>query len=254
MNLATWTELLVVAGAAGFVDAIMGGGGMLQVPALFIALPGASPATLLGTNKVVSAVGTAGAAVQYALARRPSWRVVLPMALAACVCAGMGALLVSQVPPLWLRRALPVILTVLWAYTALSDHGLTERPAPCTARQVPFRAGLTGAAVGFYDGLFGPGAGAFYKLMLARLLGLDFLGTAASAKFANLASNLGALLVFAAQVSLYWQLAAGMAIANFLGGQLGARFALKRGNMLMRKAFLGLVLVLAIRSFLDVVS
>lgn len=247
-----WLELMLAASAAGLIDAMMGGGGLVQVPMLFIALPGASAASLLGTNKLISAVGTAGAAFHYARANPPSLSVILVLMLTASTCALLGASLVVHLPSSVLRQILPFILLLLWAYAALGPQGLNWVPRARHLRHELGLAGLGGGMVGFYDGIFGPGAGAFYKLALVRLLGYDFIRAAAPAKLANLASNLGALFVFVVQGHIYWQLAAAMALANFMGGQIGARLALRGGNTLLRQLFLWVVLALCIRAFIDV--
>jgi uncharacterized membrane protein YfcA len=243
-------ELALAAFAAGLVDAMMGGGGMIQVPVMFLVLPGVAPATLLGTNKLAAAVGTAGAARQYLRANMPPWHVLIPVMASAIALSMLGAGLASRLPAMALRRALPFVLMVLWCFVFFSQAGLTRAPAlpaPSAAR----RAALAGAVVGFYDGLFGPGAGAFYKLALVRFLKLDFLNAAAPAKLANLASNAGALAIFLVNGHVLWPIAAVMALANWSGGQLGARLALRGGNQLMRRVFLVTVVVLVWRSFVD---
>jgi len=239
-----------VAFAAGLVDAVMGGGGLLQVPALFAAFPALPPAVLLGTNKFASCIGTSGAALQYGRALRPRWSTVAP-AFAAAFCAALcGAYAVTRVPSGPLRKALPFVLLALLLYTALSRAGETHRPRYARGPEAAIAAGGT-AAVGFYDGFFGPGAGAFYKLIFVRGLGFDFLNAAAPAKLANVASNLAALAVFIASGAILWKLALTMALVNFAGGQVGSRVALRYGNRLIRWAFLVLVAALIVKTFGD---
>lgn len=236
--------------AAGAVDAVMGGGGMIQVPALFAVFPALAPAALLGTNKISSLFGTAGAAFQYARARPPRAGLLVPVLVAAFVCAAAGALLVVQVPAHAFRLALPFVLLGLLVYVARTGAGMDHAPRHAPGHEAAWGAAGAGA-VGFYDGVFGPGAGAFFKLVFVRLLGFDFLNAAAPAKLANIASNLAAIAVFAATAQVLWPLALFMAVANFLGGQVGARIALRFGNRLMRRAFLVLVAALALRAFYD---
>jgi len=246
----TWWELGTLAFVAGVIDAVMGGGGMIQVPALFSAFPTLSPAVIFGTNKLASAAGTVGAAVQYARARPPAWKTVVPVALAAFLASALGAWLLTRVPAEPLRLALPFVLLALLAYTLLSPSGLDHAPRFPPGREAGVAA-AGAAAVGLYDGFFGPGAGAFYKAYFVRVLGFDFLNSAAPAKIANLASNAGAILVFLVTGMVLWPVALGMALANFLGGQLGSRIALRYGNRFLRRAFLALVIVLIARSFRD---
>lgn len=249
MSALTW-ELVAVAFAAGLVDAVMGGGGMLQVPALFALVPGAAPSALLGTNKFASLVGTAGAAVQYLRSVVPRWNAIVPAVLAAFVFSLLGAYAVTLIPAAPMRRALPFILLALWLYSFFNRLGIDHAPRYAAGREA-LVAGGGAAAVGFYDGFFGPGAGAFYKLVFVRLLGFDFLNAAAPAKLANLASNLGAIPVFVLQGAVLWKLALAMAAANFCGGQVGARVALRYGNRLIRTAFLIVVAVLVAKTFFD---
>jgi len=243
-------ELGAAAFAAGLVDAVMGGGGMLQVPALAALLPGVSPAVLLGTNKFASAVGTAGATFQYLRSVPPRWTVVVPAAAAAFAFSVAGAYALTMVPAHPMRKALPFLLLALLAYSAFNPLGLTHAPRYEPRREAAIAAAGAGA-IGFYDGFFGPGAGTFYKLIFVRLLGFDFLNSAAPAKIANLASNLGAVPVFLLQGLLIWKVALVMAAANFAGGQFGARIALRYGNRLIRWVFLAVVGALVGRTFYD---
>lgn len=245
-----WLELGAVAFAAGLVDAVMGGGGMLQLPALFAIYPGAAPAALLGTNKVAGSVGTSGAALRYAQALPPRWSTVVPAVLAAFLFALLGAFAITHVPAAWLRKALPFVLLALLAYTALGKAGLEHAPRHARGREALVAAGGA-AAVGFYDGFFGPGAGTFYKIVFVRTLGFDFLNSAAPAKFANVASNLASVLVFVAKGLVLWQTALVMALANLAGGQVGSRIALRYGNHLMRRAFIVVVAALIGKTFAD---
>jgi uncharacterized membrane protein YfcA len=245
-----WFELICVAFAAGMVDAVMGGGGMLQVPAMFAVFPGVAPAMLLGTNKFAGLIGTAGAAWRYARALPPRWSTVGPVVIAAFVASALGAFALTRVPAEPLRKALPFLLLALLVYTALSRAGTEHLPRHARDREAAVAAaGAT--AVGFYDGFFGPGAGAFYKMLFVRTLGFDFLNSAAPAKFANVASNAAAVIVFAAKGLLLWKVAAVMAVANLAGGQVGSRIALRYGNRLMRWAFLIVVAVLIVKTFSD---
>jgi uncharacterized membrane protein YfcA len=245
-----WFLLIGAAFAAGLVDSVMGGGGLIQVPALFAVFPGLAPAALLGTNKFAGCVGTLGAAVQYLRATAPRWSTVVPVIAAAFAAALAGAYAVTLVPADPLRKALPFVLLALLVYTLLSDAGFAHRPRFGRRREAAVAAGGAGA-IGFYDGFFGPGAGAFYKLFFIRALGFDFVNAAAPAKLANVASNLAAVVVFLAKGLVIWKVALAMAAANFVGGQLGSRIALRYGNRFIRWAFLILVAVLIAKTFQD---
>lgn len=245
-----WAGLLAAAFAAGLVDSVMGGGGLIQIPALFAVYPGLAPAALLGTNKFAGCIGTLGAAIQYARATAPRMSTLLPVVAAAFLAAIVGAYAITLVPAGPLRKALPFLLLALLLYTVFSRAGDTHLPRFGRRREAAVAAGGAGA-IGFYDGLFGPGAGAFYKIYFVRALGFDFVNAAAPAKLANVASNLAALIVFAVKGLLLWRVALAMAVLNFVGGQVGSRIALRYGNRLIRWAFLVLVGVLIVKTFRD---
>lgn len=235
---------------AGLVDSIIGGGGMVQVPALFAVLPGFPPATLLSVNKLASVVGTIGAAIQYTRANKSPWGLVIISSAVAFIASVLGAYLVTQLPTQWLRGALPFLLLALLIFNIKSTAGLVHAPKHQHHKQKAIAS--TGAGIiGFYDGFLGPGAGAFYKLFYTRVLGFDFLRAAAPAKFLNIASNLGALCVFLYLGYFDWKLGILMAIANLAGGQIGTSIAIKHGNAFIRKGFFILVTILIIKTFYD---
>lgn len=245
-----WALLGAAALAAGLVDAVAGGGGMIQLPAMFAVLPQAWPALLLGTSKVSSMAGTTGAAWHYARHKRPPWRVILPATLLAFAGAAVGAWAVTQVPAAPLRKALPWVLLALLVYTWVSTSGTVHAPHPNHRRNTAV-AGAGAGLIGLYDGFLGPGTGAFLKLLYTRGLGFDFLHAAAPAKLANVASNVAALIVFIAQDAVDWRLGAWMAACNFTGGQFGSRLALARGSRFVRRSLLVLVSVLLVKTFAD---
>ena len=247
-------ELLIVSLAsamAGFVDAIVGGGGLILTPALFAVFPGAHPATLFGTNKGASVVGTAFAAVQYNRKVSLPWRALLPATLACFAAAMAGAWLVTQVSPAYLRRALPFILLLVLAYTLMrKDMGRHHTPR-FSGRQEVLVACLVGAGVGFYDGFFGPGTGSFFVFLLVRLLGYDFLHASAGAKLLNTASNSAALLLFGLTGHVWWHFVAVMALANVAGSLAGTHLALKHGAGFVRGMFLVVVSALIMKTAYD---
>jgi len=245
-----WLGLGLAAFFAGVVDAVIGGGGMVQLPALFAFMPGVAPAPLLGTNKLASAIGTTGAAVQYARSIATPWRTVIPSMIIAFVAALAGAYAVTLVPADPLKKAVPIVLAALLVYAWLSGAGTEHAPRHSPAKAALI-AGSGTSAIGFYDGFLGVGTGAFYKMLFVRGLGFSFLNAAAPAKFTNVASNLGAVVMFALTGYLYWLLGLWMAAANFAGGQLGARIALRYGNEFIRYAFYVVVSALIIKTSVD---
>lgn len=230
--------LLVAAALAGFIDAVAGGGGLIQVPALLTALPGESPATIFGTNKGSSIFGTANAAWRYARRVALPWEIALPAAAAAFIFSFVGALLVSAAPKELLRPVILILLVAVFVYTLIKpDFGGVSR-APTIAGRQRAAALVAGAILGFYDGFFGPGAGSFMIFAFVRFFGLDFLRASSAAKVVNLSTNLAALAWFAPTGHVLWVLAGGMALFNIAGAQLGSRLAIKHGSAFVRSIFL----------------
>lgn len=247
-------ELLIVSLAsllAGLIDAIVGGGGLILLPALFATFPNAAPATLFGTNKSASIWGTAFASVQYSRKVVMPWRSLLPAAGAGLVGSVVGAWVVTQVDPALFRKAMPIMLAVLLFYTvAKKDMGKHHGPR-FAARQEAWIASGIGLSIGFYDGFFGPGTGSFLVFAYVRLLGYDFLNATASAKFINVATNFSALMLFAYQGHVWWHLALAMAVSNIIGSLIGTRLALKHGSVFVRQVFIFVVVALICKTAYD---
>ena len=245
------TLMLLASTAAGLVDAIVGGGGLIMVPSLFGLFPQAVPATLLGTNKAASIWGTGWSALQYARrVKLPSAR--LMGALVATVLGSVvGAWLATRVPADRFRAALPVVLAAVWGYT-LWRKDLGHHHAPhWSARTETLIATAIGGLIGFYDGVFGPGTGSFFVFALVRLLGWDFLHASAAAKRLNFATNVAALAWFIPHGHVVWALALPMAVANVAGSAVGTHLALKHGAGFVRLAFLLVVGALILKTGLD---
>jgi hypothetical protein len=247
-------ELLIVSLAsllAGFVDSIVGGGGLILVPALFATFPAAHPATLFGTNKGASVWGTAFATWQFSRRVDMRWAALLPATGAGFVAAFAGAWLVTVVSPEYLRRLLPGVLLAVLLYTLLRPElGRTHSPRLGGAKEA-YVATAIGAVIGFYDGFFGPGTGSFLVFLFVRLLGYDFLSASASAKLINTATNVAALILFAAKGHIWWHFVAAMAVANVAGSLLGTRLALKHGTGFVRVVFIGVVSALILKTGYD---
>ncbi|WP_395666709.1 TSUP family transporter [Methylocella sp.] len=226
---------------AGFIDAIAGGGGLVTVPALTLA--GLDPVSALATNKLQSAFGSGSAMRTFVRAGHLGWDEARPVALAAAAGAVAGALLVSHLPVEWVARVLPFALAFAALYFVLSPR-LSDAP---TRPRLSRRAFLCGfiPAVGFYDGVFGPGAGSFYMLGFVGLLGLGVVTATARTKAANFASNVAALAALAATGHVVWGLGLAMGAAQFFGARLGARAAIRNGARLIRPMLAGVCLAVA---------
>lgn len=240
--------LLACAGfAGGLIDAIAGGGGLITVPALLAA--GLPPQMALGTNKMQSACGTLLAVIRYGragLLRSPG----IPLAVGCSFVAGAaGAWAVSVAPPDLLRRIIPWLLAAVAVYTMVNRRfGQEPRPAVISAGSFALAGGLV---LGFYDGLFGPGAGSFWTVGLVSLLGLDLRHATGFTKTVNLASNLGALILFAAHGAVHLPIAAAMIAGQLLGARLGSGLVIRKGATLIRPVFLAVVLALTFKLLLD---
>ena len=247
-------ELLLVSLAsvlAGFVDAIVGGGGLVLVPALFAVFPTTAPATLFGTNKSASVWGTAIAAGRFSRRVEMNWATLLPAA-AAGLCGGFaGAWAVTVMSADFLRKLLPFVLVGVLLYT-LARKELGRDHAPSLAgRTQTLVASAIGLVIGFYDGFFGPGTGSFLVFLFVRVLGYDFLHASAAAKLINVATNLAALVLFAAKGHVWWNYALALAVSNIVGSLLGSHLALKHGAGFVRGVFIFVVTALILKTGYD---
>jgi uncharacterized protein len=248
------TEYLFLGAAAmlaGLIDAVVGGGGLIQIPALFSTLPEVAPATLLGTNKLAGVWGTGAAAVNFARRVRVHWSTAVPAALAAFALAFVGAFTVTKISPDFLRKLLPFVLIAVAIYTfKKKDLGSIHAPLHEGMKERVFAIAI-GGCIGFYDGFFGPGTGSFLVFLFVRFFGFDFLGASAVAKVVNVACNLSALLWFGYSGHLLWQMGAMMAICNVSGSLVGSRLAIKHGSGFVRKLFLLVVSALILKTGYD---
>jgi uncharacterized protein len=246
--------LCVAAGFAGWIDAVSGGGGLVQLPALLIGLPHAAPAVVLATNKLSSVCGTAASALTYQRRVRPDLRTALPMAAVALVGAVGGALCASVIPGDVFRPLVLVLLVAVGGFTiARPRMGLAEK-LRFHGRRHHAVAAACGGAIGFYDGIFGPGTGAFLVVALVGLLGYAFLAASATARIVNLATNVGALLVFVPQGAPLWRLGLAMGACNVAGSWFGAHTAIRRGSGFVRVVFLVVVAGLVVKLAHDVLA
>ncbi|MGY1638654.1 TSUP family transporter [Geodermatophilus sp. SYSU D00742] len=246
LSAVTVVLLVLAAFAAGWIDAVVGGGGLIQLPALLL-VPGMETVQALATNKISSAMGTATSAATYYRRVRPGLATALPMAVVAAVGSAGGALSAAAVPDGVLEPIVLVALVVVAVYTLVRPQLGDDTELRFSGHRHTVAAGVVGAVIGFYDGIAGPGTGAFLVFALVGLLGFAFLVASATAKIVNLATNVGALVVFAVDGSVLWALGLVMGVANLVGGYLGARTAVGAGSRFVRVVFLAVVGVLIAR-------
>ena len=254
-NLSTLTIVLLIAAAlfAGWVDAVVGGGGLVQLPALLIALGGQFPVvTALGTNKLASLCGTTTSATTYYRRVHPDLRTAVPMSVFALAGSIGGALVASHVPSAVFEPVILVALVGVAIYVWLRPAFGGETALRYDGHRHYVVACLAGAVIGFYDGAIGPGTGSFFVFALVGALGYAFLQASAMAKLANMATNIGALVIFIPQGAVLWGLGAAMGVANMAGGYIGARTAVAKGSRFVRVVFLVVVGALILRLGYDV--
>ena len=242
--------LVFAAGLAGFVDAAVGGGGLIQLPALLLAVPGQPIPTLLGTNKAVSVTGTTFAAAQFLRSRVLPWREMVAPVFAALAGSAAGVAVAYFVQGRFDAYSRPLIVFLMVAmlgFTLLRpDLGRLHAPRFGLQHQRALAVAI-GGVMGFYDGFFGPGMGTLLIFLFVAILGFDFLRASALAKSVNWASNAAAVVLFLSQGSWLPAVALCMAVANGLGGFLGARTALAKGNRWLRLVFIAVVSLLTLR-------
>lgn len=225
---------------AGFVDSIVGGGGLIQLPALLLLYPDHPVPVLMGSNKLASISGTSLALVRY-LRRVPlQWEGVAPTAITAFGGSLLGAWTLTRVPSGWMRPLALGLLVLVALYTFWKkDLGMEGQPG---ARLGLLLGVLLGSTIGFYDGFFGPGTGSFLVFAFVGLGGLNFLEASASAKLVNVSTNLAALCIFLPAGNVDWSLGLTLAACNMSGSFLGTRLALQHGARLIRGLFMVVVL------------
>lgn len=244
--------ICVAALCAGFIDAIVGGGGLVQTPVLFMAFPNLPVANLLGTTKIPSFSGTAVSVYQYAKRVSIEWKMILWVALAAFCSAMAGSRLVSLVSNQTFKPIILGALILVAIYTYSKKNFGQQKELLLTFNQTLLRGISAGLLIGFYDGFIGPGTGSFLVLIFISVLGQDFLHASAHAKIVNMATNLASIIYFAINGNILFELAIPMAACNMLGGFIGSKFALLKGNKFIRLFFLCVVCATIVRFGYDV--
>ncbi|MCX6447404.1 MAG: TSUP family transporter [Actinobacteria bacterium] len=239
--------LAIASGFAGFVDAMAGGGGLIQLPALIVGLPNKELPLILGTNKVPSIFGTAAAARNYFKNIKPDIPLTLSMMGPAFIGSMGGASLAAAVPKDFFKPFIVFLLVAVAIYTWVKPElGVNENLKYTHKKRLAIVA-LIGLLIGFYDGIFGPGTGTFLVFFLVSGIGYAFLKASGTAKLVNISTNAGAILSFQLTGHIWWQLGLLLAFANVTGAIIGSRLAIKGGSPLVRKVFLAVTFLLIAR-------
>jgi uncharacterized membrane protein YfcA len=247
MSIEVLIFLALASGFAGFVDAMAGGGGLIQLPALLIGLPNKELPLILGTNKVPSIFGTAAAARNYFKNIKPDIPLTVSMMGPAFFGSITGAAFAAAIPKDFFKPFIVFLLIIVAIYTWRKPAlGMNENLKFTHKKRLLFVA-LIGLLIGFYDGIFGPGTGTFLVFFLVSGIGYAFLKASATAKLVNIATNAGAILSFQLTGHIWWQLGLLLAFANVAGAVIGSRLAIKGGSPLVRKVFLAVIFLLIAR-------
>jgi uncharacterized protein len=244
--------LCLAAFAAGFIDAIVGGGGLIQTPMGLILLPNLPVSTVIGTLKIPAFSGTSFAAYQYLKKVNMNWKLLSIMMLLAFPSAFLGSTLLTYVSNDFMKPLLLIVLSFLVVYTYAKknfgqhiERNISQKTQIINAITISF-------IVGLYDGFIGPGTGSFLVVAFIALMGFDFLHASANAKMVNLATNFGSICLFFLKGKIIWAVALPMAVSNALGGWIGAKLAINQGNSFIRIFFLVVVIGTLIRFGYDV--
>ena len=238
MSVLNFIFLVLAAGFAGFVDAVAGGGGLIQLPALLIGLHEKPIPLILGTNKVPAIFGTTSAAINYIKNVKPDLKVTLYMAVPAFLGSMSGARLAAEVPKNVFRPLILILLILVSVYTFFRPHFGMEEKLRFSAKRTKWVVALCGVVIGFYDGIFGPGTGTFLIFLLVGLIGYAFIKASATAKIVNIATNFGALISFQITGHIWWKIGLALAVANIAGAIAGSHLAIRGGSKLVRQFFL----------------
>lgn len=247
MDIEIIISLIVFAFMAGAIDAAVGGGGLIQIPAIMGSLPQLAPATVFGTNKLASIFGTASAALSYLKQVKLPWALLGVIAGCSFFSSFIGAASVTLIPVEIFKPFILIMLIVIAIYTLTKKQFGRVHIEQKLNRKMLILAAIGSLAIGFYDGVFGPGTGSFFIFFFIRYLSVDFLHASALSKIGNFTTNLAALTFFVPTGHVLFQIGGMMALANICGAVLGVRLALKYGSGFIRILFLILVSLLICR-------
>jgi uncharacterized membrane protein YfcA len=248
----TIISLIVLSFVAGFIDAVVGGGGLIQIPALLIALPKTPLPIIFGTNKIAALAGTCISSIQYSKRIRFDYKLLFVISVCAGLASFLGANVVSTISVNTLKPIILFVLIAIAIYTFIKKDLGSFQTKSLTSKKQLIYGSFIGLVVGFYDGFFGPGTGSFFVLGFVVILGFEFVQASAYAKIINCMTNISALVVFIRHGNYFLELAIIMAICNIVGSFVGTRIALRKGNSFVRTLFLVIVTLMILRYAYDI--
>jgi len=252
MDVMTYILIFAFAFLAGFIDSIVGGGGLIQMPALLILFSGMPIPTIMGTNKFAAFSGTSIATLRYIKQVKIPWKSILPAIFTALIFSFLGARVVSSINKEDIKIIVLCLLVAVAIYTFLKkDFGLSHAPKLNATKTIVYSL-LTGAVLGFYDGFFGPGTGSFLIVIFISIFGFNFLTSSVSAKLVNCATNISALIYFIYTGQIAYEIAIPVALFNMAGSFLGAKMAIKKGSAFIRTLFLFIVTCMILKFGYDI--
>ncbi|HET6225097.1 MAG TPA: TSUP family transporter [Bacteroidia bacterium] len=250
----TYGLMFLLAFSAGFIDSVVGGGGLIQLPALLILFAGIPIPTLMGTNKFAGFSGTALATTRYLKQTNVPWKSIWPAIISALIFSFLGARVVSHIHKEDIKIIVLCLLVVVAIYTFLKkEFGLHHAPKLNVVQTATYSF-LTGAILGFYDGFFGPGTGSFLIVVFISLFGFNFLIASASAKLVNCATNVSALTYFIISGQINYPLAISVAVFNMGGSFIGSKMAIQKGSAFVRTFFLIIVSAMIVKFGYDILT
>jgi uncharacterized membrane protein YfcA len=232
--------------SAGFVDAIAGGGGLIQTPAMLLAFPNNNPVSVVGTSKTAAFFGTSTAAIKYRKSIKTDTRLLIAMVVPAFIGACFGALMASHISAQSFKSAIFFMMIAIFIYTLIKPDLGKVQVEKHSGRKLMLIGGAAAFVIGFYDGLIGPGTGTLLMIFLVAVMGFAFVGASAIAKVVNAMTNLASIIVVGLRVGILWKIGLFLAIANLAGGYVGSHVAIKKGSGFVRIFYLivtGLLIV-----------
>ncbi len=224
--------------SAGFVDAIAGGGGLIQTPAMLLAFPNNNPVSVVGTSKTAAFFGTSTAAIKYRKSIKTDTRLLIAMVVPAFIGACCGALLASHISAQSFKSAIFFMMIAIFIYTLIKPDLGKVHVEKHSRKKLMYIGGAAAFVIGFYDGLIGPGTGTLLMIFLVAVMGFAFVGASAIAKVVNAMTNLASIIVVGLRVGILWKIGLFLAIANLAGGYAGSHVAIKKGSGFIRIFYL----------------